>query len=128
MRAPTYRESSEESAIVSLPMAHLSIEIGHFSLEEILDGTDRIRKDFQRAVPLVRAFTEATRLEFGPDAEVSTCYLLDDYFQPGFEPAKVLDKLLAAADRAGLAIDYLARESGCHQTSVFTGGIPVGDP
>ncbi|MEV0251209.1 SCO2522 family protein [Nocardia sp. NPDC050712] len=128
MRLPTYREASEESSIAPLPMAHLSIEIGHFSLEEILDETERVRSEFRGVVPLVHAFTERARVEFGPEARVSTCYLLDDYFQPGFEPAKVLDRLLDAAGDAGLQIDYLARESGCHEAPVFAGGVAVGDP
>ncbi|MEV6068186.1 SCO2522 family protein [Nocardia sp. NPDC052001] len=128
MAQPTYRESSEESAIAPLPMAHLSIEIGHFSLDEILDETDRIRAEFRRAVPLVRAFTESARVEFGPEARVSTCYLMDDYFQTGHEPGKVLDRLLGVAADAGLSLDYLARESGCHETPLFTAGVPLGEP
>nr|WP_194819750.1 SCO2522 family protein [Nocardia sp. XZ_19_385] len=125
---PTYREASEEASIVPLPTAHLSMEIGHFSFDEILDETERVQAEFRRAVPLVQAFTESARVEFGPDATVSTCYLLDDYFQPDVEPAKVLDRLLAAADDAGLTIDYLGRESGCHEAPVFAGGVAVGDP
>ncbi|MRH86387.1 hypothetical protein GFY24_02700 [Nocardia sp. SYP-A9097] len=128
MPQPTYRESSEESAIAPLPMAHLSIEIGHFSLDEIRYETDRIRAEFRRAVPLVRAFTESARVEFGPDARVSTCYLMDDYFQTAIEPAKVLDRLLDVAADAGLPIDYLARESGCHEAPVFAAGVAVGAP
>ncbi|MFB7720526.1 SCO2522 family protein [Nocardia sp. NPDC056100] len=128
IRQPTYRESSEESAVAPLPMAHLSIEIGHFSLDEIVDETDKIRAEFRRAVPLVRAFTESARVEFGPDARVSTCYLADDYFQTDHKPAEVLDRLLGVAADAGLTIDYLARESGCHEAPVFTGGVAVGEP
>ncbi|MEV6275255.1 SCO2522 family protein [Nocardia sp. NPDC051832] len=128
MRLPTYREASEEAPIASLPMAHLSIEIGHFSLEEVRDDTERVRAEFRGVVPLVRAFTERARVEFGPEARVSTCYLLDDYFQSGFEPDKVIGRLLEAAADAGLTIDYLARESSCHEAPVFAGGVPVGDP
>ncbi|MGW6730292.1 SCO2522 family protein [Nocardia sp. NPDC055029] len=128
MNVPTYREASEESALAPLPMAHLSIEVGHFRHEEIVYDTDLVRAQFRRAVPLVAAFIESARIEFGPDTRVSTCYLTDDYFQPRFEPAKVLDRLLQAAADAGLTIDYLARESSCHQAPVFAGGVAVGEP
>ncbi|MFF2553654.1 SCO2522 family protein [Nocardia sp. NPDC058058] len=125
---PTYRESSEESAVARLPMAHLSIEVGHFSLDEIVYETDKIRAEFRRAVPLVRAFTESARVEFGPEARVSTCYLADDYFQTDHKPAEVLDRLLGVAADAGLTIDYLARESGCHEAPAYSGGVVVGEP
>ncbi|MFD3591794.1 SCO2522 family protein [Nocardia sp. NPDC058640] len=127
MNSPTYREASEESVITPLPMAHLSIEVCHFRHEEILYDTDLVRAQFRRAVPLVAAFIESARIEFGPDTQVSTCYLTDDYFQPRFEPADVLDGLLGAAADAGLTIDYLARESACHQAPVFAGGVAVGE-
>ncbi|MEU8894851.1 SCO2522 family protein [Nocardia sp. NPDC048505] len=128
MNSPTYREATEEVFVAPLPMAHLSIELGHFAFQEILDETERVRTEFRGVVPLVQAFTERARVEFGSGARVSTCYLLDDYFQPDVEPAKVIDRLLDAADDAGLTIDYLARESGCHEAAVFSGGVAVGDP
>lgn len=128
MNLPTYREASEESAVTPLPMAHLSIEICHFRHEEILYDTDLVRAQFRRAVPLVAAFIESARIEYGPDTRVSTCYLTDDYFQPRYEPAEVLGRLLGAADDAGLSIDYLARESSCHRAPVFAGGVAVGAP
>ncbi|MFE5477111.1 SCO2522 family protein [Nocardia sp. NPDC056541] len=126
MNFPTYREASEDSIIAPLPMAHLSIEIGHFRHEEILYDTDLVRAQFRRAVPLVAAFIESARIEFGPDTRVSTCYLTDDYFQPRFEPAHVLGRLLSAAADAGLTIDYLARESACYQAPVLAGRVAVG--
>ncbi|MGY0501148.1 SCO2522 family protein [Nocardia sp. FBN12] len=126
MNSPTYREASEESVTAPLPMAHLSIEIGHFRHEEILYDTDLVRARLRRVVPLVAAFIESARIEFGPDTRVSTCYLTDDYFQPRFEPTTVLDRLLGAAADAGLTIDYLARESACNQAPVFAGGEAVG--
>ncbi|MGW0325134.1 SCO2522 family protein [Nocardia sp. NPDC003183] len=128
MSSPIYREASEDASITPLPMAHLSIEVCHFRHEEIIDDTDMVRAQFRRAVPLVAAFIESAKVEFGPDTRVSTCYLTDDYFQPRFEPTKVLDRLLGAADDAGLTIDYLARQSGCHQAPVFSGGIALGAP
>ncbi|MFD4433153.1 SCO2522 family protein [Nocardia sp. NPDC058497] len=128
MNAPIYQEASEESALAPLPMAHQSIVVGHLRHDEIVYDTDLVRAQFRRAVPLVAAFIESARIEFGPDTRVSTCYLTDDYFQPRFEPAKVLDRLLQAAADAGLTIDYLARESSCHQAPVFAGGVAVGAP
>ncbi|MFC9661737.1 SCO2522 family protein [Nocardia sp. NPDC127606] len=128
MSSPIYREASEDADITPLPMAHLSIEVCHFRHEEIIDDTDMVRAQFRRAVPLVAAFIESARVEFGPNTRVSTCYLTDDYFQPRFEPAKVLDRLLGAADDAGLTIDYLARESACHLAPVFAEGVAIGTP
>ncbi|MFD6391218.1 SCO2522 family protein [Nocardia sp. NPDC060259] len=128
MSSPIYREASEETEVTPLPMAHLSIEVCHFRHEEILYDTDMVRSQFRRAVPLVAAFIESARIEFGPETRVSTCYLTDDYFQPRFEPGKVLDRLLGAAAEAGLTIDYLARESSCHEAPMFAGGVAVGAP
>jgi hypothetical protein len=46
---------------------------------------------------------------------VSTCFLLDDYFVKDLEaePADVIKKILQAANKAQVRIDYLARESAC---------------
>ncbi|PXX63272.1 hypothetical protein DFR70_106332 [Nocardia tenerifensis] len=59
---------------------------------------------------------------------MSTCYLLDDYFEPEIGPREVLGKLLPAADESGLRIDYLARESGCWEADRFVDGVPSGEP
>ncbi|WP_280396540.1 SCO2522 family protein [Nocardia carnea] len=123
-----YSEATEQPRIEPVPLSHLSIEVGHFYLNDILGDPDRVRAEFRRIVPLVAAFVESARVRFGPGVRVSTCYLIDDYFQPDTDPAEVLGKLLGAAAESGLTIDYLARESGCWQASPFADGVPAGEP
>lgn len=123
-----YSEATEQAWVAPVPMSHLSIEVGHFYMNQIADGVDEVKAEFRRIVPLVEAFHAAARVEFGPNARVSTCYLVDDYFQPDKDAVDIIGKLLGAAEDAGLVIDYLARESGCWETSEFVNGVPVGEP
>ncbi|WP_328393187.1 SCO2522 family protein [Nocardia sp. NBC_00416] len=123
-----YSEATEQPWIAPVPLSHLSIEVGHFYLNDIVGDIDRVKSEFRRIVPLVAAFVESARVRFGPDVRVSTCYLIDDYFQPDTDPVEILGKLLTAAAESGLTIDYLARESGCWQTSQFVDGVPLGEP
>ncbi|MET8876751.1 SCO2522 family protein [Nocardia sp. NPDC004604] len=110
---PGYIEATERTRVAKVPLSHLSIEVGHFYMNDLSNGEERIRAQFRRIVPLVRAFTESAKDEFGPRARVSTCFLIDDYFRSDTDPAEILDKLLRNADECGLTIDYLAREAGC---------------
>ncbi|WP_433732349.1 SCO2522 family protein [Nocardia sp. CA-129566] len=126
--AQGYSEATDRPQITRIPLSHLSIEVGHFDPNDIADDIDQVKAEFGRLVPLVAAFNESARIQFGPGARVSTCHLIDDYLQPDTDPADILGKLLAAADETGLTIDYLARESGCWQTSPFLGGVPSGEP
>ncbi|WP_459545722.1 SCO2522 family protein [Nocardia sp. X0981] len=123
-----YSEATEQPWIAPVPLSHLSIEVGHFYLNDITGDIERVKAEFRRIVPLVAAFVESARVRFGLDVRVSTCYLIDDYFQPDTDPAEVLGKLLGAAAESGLRIDYLARESGCWQASQFVDGVPLGEP
>ncbi|MFX0575520.1 SCO2522 family protein [Nocardia nepalensis] len=111
--AAGYSESTELPRVAKVPLSHVSIEVGHFYMNDLVDGEDRISAQFRRIVPLVDAFTEAAKVEFGPRARVSTCFLTDDYFRSDTSPGEILDKLLGVADECGLRIDYLAREAGC---------------
>jgi hypothetical protein len=127
-----YSEATERPRIAPVPLSHLSIEVGHFTLKSIVEDPDDIRAEFRRIVPLVAAFTESARIQFETEPRISTCYLIDDYFLDDSDtarnPAKVLPRLLNAAEEAGLRIDYLARESACAQTSIFADGVPLGEP
>ncbi|WP_067898464.1 SCO2522 family protein [Nocardia vaccinii] len=144
-----YSEATEHPKITPVPLSHLSIEVGHFKLRTIAEDPEALRSEFRRIKPLVEAFSESARIQYGPGARISTCYLIDDYFQgddvrsrardsdsPEPDPArsadhtpqKILSQLLAAAEECGLKIDYLARESACAQTSEFVGGVPLGEP
>jgi hypothetical protein len=123
-----YSEATERPRIAAVPLSHLSIEVGHFTLKAVAEDPETVRAEFRRIVPLVAAFTESARIQFGDDARISTCYLIDDYFMADTDPARILPQLLDAAESTGLVIDYLARESSCAQTSVFVDGVPRGEP
>lgn len=123
-----YSEATEQPRIASVPLSHLSIEVGHFYLNEITSDIERVTAEFRRIVPLVSAFIESAKVQFGPNARVSTCYLIDDYFHPDTDPSAILTKLLDAAEESGLVIDYLARESGCWRASKFVEGVAFGEP
>ncbi|MEU5047441.1 hypothetical protein AB0G40_41910, partial [Streptomyces griseorubiginosus] len=41
---PVFRESSAEPRTESLPFSHLSLEIGHLYMEDIVEGPERLRR------------------------------------------------------------------------------------
>jgi hypothetical protein len=110
----TFREAGAELRIQSVPLAHLSIELGHLYFEDFAGGPDALRHYFRRVAPWARA-ARAVAIEglAGRTPRISTCFLIDDYFGPSSSPAAILPALLRAAEENGLAIDYLARESAC---------------
>jgi len=110
--APVFRETTAEQRTQSVPLSHVSIELGHLYVEDFEDGPERLREHFTR----VRPWADAARALAGGNGKrprISTCFLVDDYFTRFSSPADLLPDLLVEADNAGLAIDYLARESGC---------------
>ncbi|WP_406265051.1 SCO2522 family protein [Nocardia sp. NBC_00881] len=111
-----YSEATERTRIAQVPLSHLSIEVGHFYMNDLNNGEERIRAQFRKVAPLVTAFTAAAKAEFGPRARVSTCFLIDDYFRHDTDPSEILGQLLGAAAHCGVTIDYLAREAGCWET------------
>jgi hypothetical protein len=109
-----FLESSADFKVDSLPLSHVSVEIGHLYMEDLERGEIAIRRAFAVAAPWVR--TAQTPRAIGCEKEsarVSTCFLIDDYFSRFSSPATVIPMVLAAAEREGLRIDYLARESAC---------------
>ncbi|MER6322465.1 SCO2522 family protein [Streptomyces coelicoflavus] len=124
MTDAVFRESAAEPRTRSVPLAHLSLELGHLYMEDFEAGPERLRAHFAEVRPWVEAArAAATARTGGKRARVSTCFLVDDYFTRFSTPAEVVPALLAEAERAGLDIDYLARESGC----AVTGGVPVAE-
>ena len=114
-----FSESGAESDhLESIPLAQLSIEVGHLYFEDFAAGADSLARHFERVAPWVRAI-EAMPATGRP--RISTCFLVDDYFGPSSSPAAVLPDLLQAAKDAGLRIDYLARESACAEAD----GVPL---
>ncbi|WP_067695330.1 SCO2522 family protein [Nocardia jejuensis] len=132
--ATDYSEAGERNRTSGQALSHLSIEVGHFYMDDLVNGVDRIRAQFRKVAPLVEAYTQVARAQYGPNARVSTCFLVDDYFEhfrpreQRTEPAVILDKLLGAAADCGVRIDYLAREAGCAEVPNLLDGEPVGDP
>ncbi|MRH86383.1 hypothetical protein GFY24_02680 [Nocardia sp. SYP-A9097] len=123
-----YSEASADIRLEGQELSHLSIEAGHFFMEDFGSNDDRIKVQLRQVVPQIAAYTAAAQAEFGPAARVSTCFLIDDYFRHDTDPTVILDELLTAAAECGVRIDYLAREAGCAQVPVFVNGEPTARP
>jgi hypothetical protein len=110
-----FHEESAEPRIEQVPLAHLSLELGHLYLEDFARGPDHLRACFRAVRPWVTAAREdcAAGLPPGRRPRISTCFLIDDYFTQLSSPAEVIPELLRAAAESDLRIDYLARESAC---------------
>lgn len=108
----SYNEASNEDDHTSLPLAHLSVEVGHFYMDELLNGEEPIRSRFAAARTWLDAARASVRATGRP--RVSTCFLVDDYFHARTNPAEIMPRLLDAAEASGVTIDYVAREAGCH--------------
>ncbi len=109
-----FLETSAEFKVESLPLSHVSVEMGHLYMEDFIDGEGAVRRAFAAAAPWVR--TTRTPQAVGCEKKsvrVSTCFLVDDYFSRFSSPAAVIPMVLAAAKQENLEIDYLARESAC---------------
>jgi hypothetical protein len=117
-----FREAAAERRIKRVPLSHLSIELGHLYMEDFAAGPERLRQTFARVAPWADAARRACAEGLGGRrARISTCFLVDDYFSRLKSPAEVMPGLLAAAQEAGLQVDYLARESGC----AIADGVPL---
>jgi hypothetical protein len=116
-------EAVAERQVRGLPLAHLSLELGHLYFEDIGTGVDGLRGYFEE----VARWADAVRASYTPTISgegrprISTCFLVDDYFGPLGPASEVIPTLLQAARGAGLEIDYLARESACAEAD----GVPL---
>jgi hypothetical protein len=107
-------EESATPVVRRVPLAHLSIELGHLYMDDFAAGQPRLLAQFESVKPWVAAATGACAAELGRRTpRVSTCFLIDDYFTRFSNPRDVVSDLVATAAEAGLEIDYVARESGC---------------
>jgi len=114
--AVTYSEETAAEHVRGIPLSHLSVETGHFYMEDF-DGDEavvheRIAGQFRRVAPLVTA-ARAMAVSGTSSPRVSTCFLIDDYFSPTVSPAKVIGAIQRVAGDCGLSIDYMVREAGC---------------
>jgi len=110
-----FQEAAAERPVVSLPLSHLSIELGHLYAEDFGPGYDNLQRHLDHVAPWVDRARHAceAQLPEGVKPRVSTCYLIDDYFNRFSNPPEVLEVLQKAAQASGLTIDYIAREAAC---------------
>ncbi len=109
----TFREASADPRTASVPLSHLSLELGHLYMDDFAAGPARLREQFTRVKPWADAARASCVAPAGRRPRISTCFLIDDYFTRFSSPAEVVPQLLAQAAECGLVIDYLARESAC---------------
>lgn len=112
----TFEQATARRRVEAVPLGHLSVELGHLYRADYDAGPERLADLFATVAPWARAAVEAERARAGDRPRISTCYLVDDYFLPPGPPREVVPALLRAARRAGLTIDYLARESACAES------------
>jgi hypothetical protein len=108
------RETSAEPCLTSLPMSHVSVELGHLYYEDFATGPDALTAMFSALTPWTTAASSRTAAgEPSGKVRISTCFLIDDYFSRFPGPAEVVPAIIEAAGKVGLRIDYFARESAC---------------
>ena len=117
-----YTEAAERERVREIPLSHLSIEVGHFYMEDLLNGEERIRAQFHNVAPWIKA-AAGTVNAGGGKPRVSTCFLVDDYFRNDTAPEEILGKLIRIATECGVRIDYIAREAGC----CVADGVPLAE-
>ncbi|WP_052681135.1 MULTISPECIES: SCO2522 family protein [Frankia] len=107
-------ETSATDRTVEIPLSHLSVELGHLYMEELVDGSVDLPAYFGRIATWTGP-DQLADLARVPRSRLraSTCVLVDDYAAAPLGPDVVVPRLIAAARCAGLTIDYIARESGC---------------
>jgi hypothetical protein len=109
-----FSETSADFKVESLPLSHASVEVGHLYMEDFVHGADAVQRSFAAVAPWAAAARTPRAAGCGKESvRVSTCFLIDDYFSRFSSPAAVIPMVLAAAEREGVEIDYLARESAC---------------
>lgn len=112
-----FLESSADLKVESVPLSHVSVELGHLYMEDLVGGRDSLKNTFAAVAPWVRAAQIPQAIGcYKPSVRMSTCFLVDDYSSQISSPAEVIPMVVSAAESEGLRIDYLARESACAQT------------
>lgn len=109
-----FQEATATPKVAAVPLAHLSIELGHLYAEDYDSGPKMLDRHFQQAAVWAQAARQSVLAAMGRRTpRISTCFLVDDYFTKFSSPVEIIPQLTEAAANAGLSIDYLARESGC---------------
>jgi hypothetical protein len=118
------REAVAARRAESVPLSHLSIELGHLYFEEFAGGAEALAGYFGRIRPWVEATTGILRGRVPSSRpRISTCFMIDDYYTRFSTPAEVLPQLIKAAESQDLTIDYIARESAC----AVAEGVPLAE-
>ena len=101
-----FREAAAERRVASVPLSHLSIELGHLYMDDFAAGMD-LQQHFAQVVPWVdaarRTCAEDLRSRNGkyaqqnrePRTRISTCFLVDDYFTKFSSPAGIIPRRAA---------------------------------
>jgi len=118
-----FQETSAQRGVESIPLSHLSIELGHLYAEHFGPANEGLDRYFERIAPYVRQVRAEcqAQLPLNKRSRISTCFLIDDYFNRFGEPAAIIRVLLETAARHDMTIDYIAREAGCADAD----GIPL---
>jgi hypothetical protein len=116
------REIGASHRVQRLGLSHLSLEVGHLYLEDLVAGPERLDALFAGVAPWVETAEKALFAKVRTP-RVSTCFLIDDYFTPVATPSEVMPQILEAANGAGVEIDYLVRESACARTDSPGGSV-----
>jgi hypothetical protein len=112
-----FLESSADVKVESLPLSHVSVELGHLYMEDLARGESALRDTFAAVAPWVRAVQAPRSVGCAKQPiRTSNCFLIDDYFSEFSSPDVLIPMVTSAAESEGLQIDYLARESACAQT------------
>lgn len=109
-----FGESSGRPRTQQVPYSHLSVELDHLYMEDLLGEAANLHERMERVKPWYDAIVSSfAGTGLGSRLRVSTCVLIDDYFSSLVSPDEVVPRLREAAAAAGLRIDYLAREACC---------------
>jgi hypothetical protein len=120
-----FTETVAQRQAASVPLAHLSIELGHLYFDEFSGGPALLQRHFEQVLPWLRATVQSSARDLPPGKRprISTCFLIDDYFTRFSSPAEVIPQLVKAAAAEGVTIDYIGRESGC----AYSGNLPLAE-
>ncbi|MFI1994400.1 SCO2522 family protein [Actinoplanes sp. NPDC020271] len=108
-----FSESTADARVERTPLSHLSVALGHFYGADLGQDEDFFVEHFKRIGVWFAAARSACEMTIPRTPRISTCLVIDDYFGRPEPPPALIPKLVAAARKAGLEIDYLVRESGC---------------
>lgn len=108
-----FQESTARRTLESLPMSHLSIELGHYYSDDLDNDDAYFDLQFRQLGHWFGAASAAMTELVGRRPRISTCFLVDDYFTEPPPPSVLIPKLVSAAGNNDIELDYIARESSC---------------